>query len=115
MADYSQHPYQSLLEFIKNGCRQINEERNYAEYLLLMERAESIEELVRRLGNLIKLLAVIHYGRTDMPQYWYFYDRWSGETFIHVQTLFHIFNEDLLKWYKRQEKTTAEQSTHLVS
>ena len=114
MIDYSQHPYKSLLDHINNGCQQINESRDFVEYLLSMEQAESIDELTKILNNVIKLLAVIFYGRKTLPNNWYLYDCWGRVPACYMRDLLNFYNENLLLWYKKQENPTVEQCTSCI-
>lgn len=114
MTDYSQHPYKNLLDHIESGCQQINESRDFVEYLLSMEQAESIDELTKILNNVIKLLAVIFYGRKILPNDWYLYDCWGRVPANHVRELFNFYNDNILLWYKRQENPTIEQCTSCI-
>lgn len=104
MIDYSQHPYKKLLEFIETGCQKTNEERDYVKFLLSMEQAESIEDLVKILNIIFKLLAVIHFGKTVLPQGWYKYTKWGLDN-IYVIDLFSFFNENILRWCISQKRS----------
>ena len=107
MPDNSQYPYTRLLPFIKDGCKQIGEERDFVTYLLSMDQAESIEELVRILNVTFKVLSVIHFGNRKVPSYWYTYSMWGISESDVVRDLFNFFNENILIWYQKQEQNPS--------
>ena len=115
MRDYSNHPYGKLLTYIEEGCQRLKEERDYVNYLLSMERVKSIEELIKIYNNTFKLLAYIFYGTLDFPYYWYYPETWGRFNYLLAEDLNCFFNENILKWYKRQENVTVEQCQQCLS
>lgn len=109
MQDYSQYPQRRLLEFIVNGCQQLNEERDFASYLISMEQAESIEEIIGIFNNIYKLLAIIFFESKNPPSYWYKYELWGKENISIVKELFDCLNKSILSLLKRQNKPTEIQ------
>ena len=109
MANYSNHPYGKLLTHIENGCQQLKEERDYVGYLLSMERAESIEKLIKIYNNIFKLLAYIFYGNLNFPYYWYHPETWGKDNCALAEDLNCFLNENILKWYQRQGIATEQQ------
>lgn len=115
MEDYSNHSYGKLLTYIEEGCQRLNEKRDYVSYLLSMERVDSIEELIKIYNNIFKLLAYIFYGTLDFPYYWYYPETWGRYNYLLVNDLNCYLNENILKWYERQEKVTVEQCQQCLS
>jgi hypothetical protein len=115
MVDYSNHPYVKLLTHIEKGCQRLKEERDFIGYLLLMEHAASIEILIKIYNNIFKLLAQISYGTLDFPNYWYLSENWGHNNHILVDDLNCFLNENILKWYNRQEIPTEQQSILCLS
>lgn len=71
MKDYSNHKYHYLFEYIEDGCKRMNEKRDFAGYLLSMERAASIREMISIYDNIYTLLAVLILGTHKLPKEWY--------------------------------------------
>lgn len=108
MDDFNPELYRRLSDFIERGCKQQNIEKNYVEYLFSMEQAESIEKLVKIYNNIFKLLAVIYYGGRNVPYNWYIYERWENEPREMVEELNQYFNDNILRWFKRQGYPSKE-------
>ena len=115
MVDYSNHSYKSLLQFIDDGCKQIGEDRDYVSYLLSMEDAESIEELIKIYNNVFKLLVNIHFGVGNAPKKWDMIETGGKEYRYRVIQLNTYLNENILKWYQRQGVFTHEQASLCLS
>ena len=109
MDSYQYHRYHRLLDFIENGCKRRNEERDFVNYLLSMEKAESIEKLVAIYNNIFKLLAVIIYDTNKMPPNWYVVEHMGVGNAYLFKDLVCYFNENILRLYKGYEKPTEEQ------
>ena len=93
--------YKRLFEYIENGCKQHNIERDCVKYLISMEQAESIEQLIKIYNNIYKLLAIIFYGGENVPYDWYKHEYWGYEPHEMVEELTQYLNENILKWVKR--------------
>jgi len=101
--------YKKLFEYIENGCKQHDIEKDYVKYLLSMEQAESIEQLIKIYNNIFKLLAFIFYGSKNVPYNWYLYECWGYKPHRVVTELQEFYNDSILKWYKKQNNPTEEQ------
>lgn len=109
MSDYSQHPYRDLLEFIDNGCKQLGEERDFAQILLSMEKAESIEQLIKIYNNIFKLLAAAFFGTRKLPHDWHRPELWGYRHGKLAVDLNDYLNINILKWYNSQQEPSYEQ------
>lgn len=106
MTYYSNHKYRALFAFIEEGCKRTGEERDFVTYLLSMENAASIEELIKILNNIYKLFATFIYGKEKWPKRWYFCEYWGMDNAKYVDVLYQYFNENLLQIFKKIEKPT---------
>ncbi len=100
-------PLSALLDYIEKGCQQINEKRNYVDYLLSMEKASSLDELINKFNNVFKLLCIINFKDKRTPKDWYLYKYW--ENWIYVEVLLCYLNENILNLYKRQGDYSKKQ------
>ncbi len=107
--------YKKLFEYIENGCKQHVIEKDYVKYLLSMEQAESIEQLINIYNNIYKLLAIIFYGSKNVPNSWYKHEYWGVEPHSIVLDLSQFFNENLLSWFKRQSNPTVEKCSLCIT
>lgn len=114
MQDYSKYPYKRLLEYIDTMCQKRGEERDFVNYLLAMNHAESIEKLMEMYDNLYKLLAVLFFGTNKLPRHWYHPETWGYDNTYLIEELNYCLNESVLKWHKRQEKPTNEQCLYCL-
>ena len=114
-ADCSHNPYKNLFEYIENGCQKVDEKRDFVKYLHSMEQADSIEQLISIYNNIFKLLAVIFFGTNKMPRKWYQPKTWGHNKEYLVEELNCFLNENILKWFQRQENVTYEQFTLCLS
>lgn len=115
MTDYSKYPYGQMLSYVERRCKELNEDKNYVEYILSMERAESIERLIKLYGNCYKVLAYLFYGSKTIPSNWFVTDTWGYKNGWLVDELNYCLNENILRWYKRQENITDEQAIMCIS
>ena len=93
-------PLSALLDYIEKGCQQINEERNFVDYLLSMEKETSLDELIHKFNNIFKLLCNINFKDKRTPKDWYFYKHWTNRNYVEI--LLCYLNENILSLYKRQ-------------
>ena len=115
MKDYSDHQYGRLLLNIENKCKQLGEERDFVNYLLSMENANSLEELIKIYNNVFKLLAYLFFGTKDVPHNWYIPETWGRYNFYYVEDLNGFLNENILKCYTRLKDPTSEQCIMFLS
>lgn len=108
MSDFSQYPYQRLLTYIENECQQQGEERDFINYLLSMEHAESIEHLIKIYDNIYKLLAVLFFRTKKLPNEWYKPETWGYSNEYLIEELNYCLNDNILKWFNSQNSKTKE-------
>lgn len=108
MNDYSKYQYGNLLNYIDEGCKRIGEERDFVQYILTMDKVESIGELIKRYNNIYKLIAVIFFGSHKLPARWYVPETWGYYKRYLVDDLNLCLNENIWKWFRRQENPTPE-------
>ncbi len=104
-----------MLSYVERRCKELNEDKNYVEYILSMERAESIERLIKLYGNCYKVLAYLFYGSKTIPSNWFVTDTWGYKNGWIVDELNYCLNENILRLYKRQENITDEQAIMCIS
>lgn len=100
-------PLSALLDYIEKGCQQINEERNFVDYLLSMEKETSLDELIHKFNNIFKLLCNINFKDKRTPKDWYFYKHWTNRNYVEI--LLCYLNENILSLFKRQGDYSQEQ------
>ena len=100
-------PLSALLDYIEKGCQQINEKRNFVDYLLSMEKASSLDELINKFNNVFKLLCNINFKDKRTPKDWYFYKHWTNRNYVEI--LLCYLNENILSLYKRQGDYSKKQ------
>lgn len=108
MKDYSQYSYYCLLNYIDEGCKRIGEKRDFVQYILSMDEVESIGDLIKRYNNIYKLIAVIFFGSNKLPARWYVPETWGYYKRYLVDDLNLCLNENIWKWFRRQENPTPE-------
>lgn len=109
MGDYSHYSYCRLLEHLEEKGKQYSDRRNYAEYLLSMNEADSIDSLIKIYNNVFKLLAILFYGTDKLPSNWYVVETWGYNRAYLLEELNDCYNQNLLVLYKRIEAPTLEQ------
>jgi len=115
MTDYSQYPYGRMLSYIERRCKELGDDKNYIEYILSMEHAESIERLIKMYGSCYKVLAYLFFGSKKLPHGWYITETWGYNNGWLIDELNYCLNENILKWYKRQESPSNAQTLSALS
>lgn len=106
--DYSKYSYQRLLEYIDKKVQQREVDFDLVQYLLTMEHAKSIEELVEIYNKTFRNLAILFYDSEDLPYNWYDVRTWGYQKEFILTELNCCFNENLLKWFRKQDNPTKE-------
>lgn len=106
--DYSKYSYQRLLEYIDKKVQQRGADIDLVQYLLTMEHAKSIEELVEIYNKTFRNLAILFYDSEDLPYNWYDVRTWGYQKDFILVELNCCFNENLLNWFKKQNGSTRE-------
>ena len=114
MKDYCNHPYRKLLSYIEEGCQRLKEERDFVGYLLSMERAKSIEELIKRYNAIYKLLAALILQSYNLPENWYNTKSLGiGNAYL-FDDLNRFFNDHLLRLFKMIAQPTNEERLSFI-
>lgn len=114
MVDYGNHPYGKLLTYIEEGCQRLNEKRDYVGYLLSMECAKSIEELITIYNTIYKLLAVLILQSYNLPHDWYITKTLGiGNAYL-FDDLNRFFNDHLLRLFKKVTQPTNEERLSFI-
>ena len=115
MADYSAYPYGRMLSYIERRCTELGDDKKYIEYILSMENAESIERLIKMYSSCYKVLAYLFFGTKKLPYAWYNTETWGYNYGWLIDELNYCLNENILKWYKRQESPSNKQTLSALS
>ena len=109
MVDYSKYSCCNMLQYMENRSRQLGRD-NHIDYILSMENAESIEELMKIYNNIYKFLAILFFGTKKVPKNWYKPEVWGYNRTYLIEELNTYLNECILKWYQRQDSPTELQA-----
>ena len=115
MADYSKYPYRRMLYYVESRSRELGDDYDYIQYILSMEKANSIERMIKMYGTCYKILAYLFYGSKKLPRDWYVTETWGYDNGWLVEELNYCLNDNILKWYKNQEKISNEQVLKCIS
>lgn len=97
---YSQYPYSRLLDFIVRGCQHQDEEKDFAGYLLSMEQANSINELVSIYNDIYLFLETLTSEKGHSTDYLYQISALGIDKLELFQELGDYFNDNILRLYK---------------
>ncbi len=114
MVDYSKYSCSRMLQYIEERSRQLGKD-NHIDYILSMEKAESIEELINKYDHTYQFLAILIFGTKEVPRYWYKPEMWGCDNIYLVDELDNYFNECILKWFQKQESPTDLQALNCIS
>ena len=103
---YCRYSYKYLLKFLQVEGRYDSEGVDYANYLLSMGDAKSIDEMMDIYNIVFKKIAYYVFSRT-LPEYWFITDSWDRYKYL-AEELNTCFNENLLKWYKSLQSPKEE-------
>ncbi len=115
LPDDSQYPHKRLLQYIKEECEQRNERRDYLQYLLSMEDADSIEKMISIYNDFILFFADIQPEKRNVSPKWYMYLGWLRQKRNIISDLDAFLNDCILKWVSRQEECTYDQYIHSLT
>lgn len=107
MEDCSRYSYSNLLKFFQIEDRYDSEGVNYADYLLSMGDAKSIDEMITIYNKVFKRIAYYVFSRT-LPDYWFITDSWHKYQYLAID-LKEYFDENLLRWYKSLQSPREEE------
>ncbi|MBR3455094.1 MAG: zinc ribbon domain-containing protein [Bacteroidaceae bacterium] len=106
--------YPNLVNHIYRICTKYNIKRKRIQDILSMRRAESIETLIQKFNDVFELLAYDFYNGRDFPPNWYQHEYWGNLFTNHVEDLYQCLNENIVRWFEKQEKPTIEQCTSCI-
>lgn len=106
MTDYSDYSYSSLLEFLVKEDKYDNEGVNYADVLLSMSGAISIEEMVTVYNRVFKKISYYVFWHS-LPDYWFITESWDSKQYL-ANELNKCYNENLLRLYKSLDNPTKD-------
>ncbi len=115
MTDYSQYPYRRMLHYIEKRSKELGKSRDYVQYVLSMEQAESMEKLIDIYNHVFQLLAILFFETRKVPSGWYNPETWGYNNEYLLEELNCCLNENILRWFKRFDAPTNEQSLSALS
>lgn len=114
MKDYSKYSYSRMLQYIEKRCIELGR-NNRIDYVLSMEKAETMEKMIDIYDHVFQYLAILFFGTRKVPHGWYITDTWGYNHGWLIDELNYCLNENILKWYKRQENVTDEQALKCIA
>lgn len=106
MTDYSDK-YRRLLDFLQSGYSGDPKEKNYVKYLLSMEFAPSIDEMITIYNNVFRIIPYYIWGKDYKKKQWKIPEYWSGKTYL-ITELNTCLDENILRWYEKIEEPTKD-------
>ena len=97
-----------MFSFIESRCHELGDEKDYINYILSMDRAKSIEDLIKIYNNGYKILAYLFFRSNKLDNNWYITETWGYKNGWLIDELSYCLNENILNWYKRQENISDE-------
>lgn len=110
MANYNSYPYSRMFSFIERKCDILNDEKNYIKYILSMEYANSLDELIKIYNNSYKILAYLFFENKRLPKNWYVTETWGHDNNWLLDDLNFCLNENILNWIRKQNMPTESQA-----
>ena len=107
MTDLTKDKYAELLQHISNGCNEIGEKRDYVSFLLSMNKAKSISDLITIYDSIYKLLSRFVW-KSEQPSSWFIYKAWDNLEKGYVEKLKCFLNENILKWFYAHGNASPE-------
>lgn len=105
MADYGDYPFR-LIDFLKMEDKYDKEGRDYAEYLLTMYKAKSIDDMITIYDKVFEKISYYVYCRST-PIHWFITDSWGKKKYLAYE-LNKCLNENIKRWYVSLENPTKE-------
>lgn len=106
MSDYSKYSYRRLLDFLVLENKYDKEGVDYAEYLLTMNDALTIEDILAIYNKVFEKIAYYVFCHS-LPDYWFITDSWGNKTYL-VYELNKCLNENINRMYESLESPTKE-------
>lgn len=106
MADYRNYSFCRLLDFLKLEAKYDKDEVDYVEYLLSMNNAPSIDEMITIYNKVFKKISYYVFCHS-IPNNWFITDSWGNKTYLAYE-LNKCLNENIFRLYKSLESPTKE-------
>ena len=106
MTDYSNYSFFRLLDFLKLEDKYDNEGVDYAEYLLSMNNALLLDEMITIYNKVFEKISYYVFCRS-IPQYWFITDSWGNKKYLAYE-LNKCLNENILRLYESLDSPTKE-------
>ena len=114
MTDYSKYPYSRMLQYIEKRSLELGR-KNHIDYILSMEKAETMEKLIDIYNHAFQYLAILFFGTRKVPHGWYIVETWGYKNDYLLEELNWCLNENILRWFKRQESPSNELTLSALS
>ena len=114
MADYSKYPYGRMLKYIESQSIQQKKD-NHLNYILSMEKAESMAKMIEIYNHTFQYLAILFFGTQKVPDGWYDLKTWGNDKEYLLEELNYFLNENILHWFERLDNPTNEDSLSAIS
>ena len=105
MADYGDYPFR-LIDFLKMEDKYDKEGRDYAEYLLTMYKATSIDDMITIYDKMLEKISYYVFCRST-PRHWFITDSWGNKKYL-ANELNKCLNDNIKRWYVSLETPTKE-------
>lgn len=106
MADNKEYSFKRLLDFLILEDKYDKEGVDYAEYLLTMNNAMFIEDVLAIYNKVFEKIAYYVFCRS-LPNHWFISGSWGNKTYL-VYELNKCLNENLNRLYENLESPTKE-------
>lgn len=108
MSDYSKHRYSYLFSYIEDEVNRLGEDKDYASLLQSMERAVSIDELIRIYNEVLIFSARTILGKT-LPDNWFKITWLQANMTWLFESLNMYLNENIVRLLKTSQPPTYNQ------
>lgn len=106
MTDYNNYSFKRLLDFLVLEDKYDKEGVDYAEYLLLMNKASSLDDMFAIYNKVFEKISYYVFCHS-IPEYWFIPDSWGNKKYL-VYELNNCLNENISRLYECLESPTKE-------
>lgn len=106
MTKYNNYSFKRLLDFLVLEDKYDKEGVDYAEYLLTMNKASSLDDMLTIYNKVFEKIAYYVFCRS-LPNYWFITDSWGYKTYL-VYELNKCLNENIFRMYESLESPTKD-------
>ena len=103
-----------MLQYIEKRCIELGWS-NHIDYILSMEKAETMEKLIDIYNHAFQYLAILFFGTKKVPRDWYIVETWGYKNDYLLEELNWCLNENILRWFKRQKSPSNELTLSALS